>query len=82
MGGNSRSTLGTIFDIFSFLRTQFSRIAQPYSGPAHSFSFNDPLGMFEACSGIGRKSTIRESLIIDTSKSLNDGAVIFPTFAK
>ena len=55
MGGNSRSTLGTISDISSFLRTLFSRIAQPYSDPAHSFSFNDPLGMCEACSGMGVK---------------------------
>lgn len=82
MGGNSRSTLGTISDISSFLRPLFSRIGKPYSGPAHSFSFNDPLGMCPDCSGIGKETTIQVDKIIDMSKSLNDDAIIFPAFAK
>lgn len=57
-------------------------MGQPYSGPAHSFSFNDPLGMCEVCSGIGKQTTKREDLIVDQSRSLNDGAILFPAFAK
>lgn len=82
IGGNSRSTLGTISDIASFLRPIFSKIGQPYSGPAHSFSFNDPLGMCQKCSGIGRINKVREDLLIDMDLSLNEGAFIYPTFAK
>lgn len=82
MGGNSRSTLGTISDISSFLRPLFSRIGQPNSGPAHTFSFNDPLGMCPKCSGIGRLNAIRVDKLIDMNKSLNDGAFLFPAFNK
>ena len=80
MGGNSRSTLGTISDIVSFLRPVFSRIGQPYSGPAHSFSFNDPLGMCKTCSGIGKTNALRMDLLVDMNKSLREGAFLFPAF--
>ena len=82
MGGNSRSTLGTISDIVIFLRPLFSRIGQPYSGLAHTFSFNDPLGMCLTCSGIGRLNTIKVDKIVDMNLSLNDGAFLFGAFAK
>ena len=44
IGGNSRSTLGTITDINPLLRLLFSRIGQPHIGPSNYFSFNDPNG--------------------------------------
>lgn len=80
MGGNSRSTLGTISDIVSFLRPIFSRIGLPESGPAHTFSFNDPLGMCMNCAGLGRKNTVKVDKLIDMNLSLNEGAILFPTF--
>ena len=82
MGGNSRSTLGTISDIVSFLRPLFSRIGSPYSGPAHTFSFNDPLGMCLTCSGIGRTTVIKVEMLVDMNKSLNEGALLHSVFAK
>src|SRR5512134_2788708 len=45
LGGNSRSTVGTITDINPILRVLFSRVGQPYVGPAFTFSFNEPPGM-------------------------------------
>ena len=42
LGGNARSTVGTISDMYSLLRLLFSRIGNPYVGSASSFSFNNP----------------------------------------
>lgn len=77
MGGNSRSTLGTASDILSFLRPLFSRMGHPTSGPAHTFSFNDPLGMCLDCVGIGRLNTILTEKLVDMNRSLNEGLFCF-----
>ena len=53
LGGNARSTVGTISDMYSLLRLLFSRIGTPSVGPASYFSFNNPNGMCPACAGIG-----------------------------
>ena len=42
LGGNARSTVGTISDMYALLRLMFSRIGTPQIGPASYFSFNDP----------------------------------------
>lgn len=80
LGGNSRSTLGTITDINPLIRLLFSRIGQPQIGTANYFSFNDQQGMCPDCQGIGRKISLDLEKFLDTSKSLNEGAVLFPTF--
>lgn len=49
LGGNARSTVGTISDMYSALRLLFSRIGTPQVGPASYFSFNNPNGMCETC---------------------------------
>src|ERR1700752_4905049 len=54
LGGGSHSTMGTITDLSPILRLLFSRVGQPYIGPAFMFSFNDPKGMCPECNGIGR----------------------------
>lgn len=81
LGGNSRSTLGTTTDINPLLRILFSRIGQPATGAGHIFSFNDPGGMCPECEGIGRKVGLDLNLFLDKTKSLNEGAIIFPTFS-
>lgn len=81
LGGNSRSTMGTITDIYTLLRLLFSRVGQPFVGYAYAFSFNDPAGMCPACEGIGRTVDINMDKFIDRSKSLNEGALLFPSFA-
>ncbi|WP_420800434.1 ATP-binding cassette domain-containing protein [Paenibacillus piscarius] len=80
LGGNSRSTVGTITDIYAMLRLLFSRIGQPYIGNSHVFSFNDPAGMCPECSGVGQVVQFDVEKLLDRSKSLNEGAILFPAF--
>ena len=65
IGGNSRSTLGTITEILSFLRPIYSRVGSPLTGAARTFSFNDPSGMCLACDGIGKNISVIFDKIID-----------------
>ena len=81
LGGGSHSTVGTITDIYSVLRLLFSRIGQPFVGYSNVFSFNDPQGMCPECNGIGCKIHVDLDKFLDTSKSLNDGAIVFPEYA-
>jgi excinuclease ABC A subunit len=81
LGGNSRSTMGTITDIYAVLRLLFSRIGQPFVGYSNVFSFNDPAGMCPECMGLGQKIEVDLERFLDKSKSLNEGAILFPIFA-
>jgi excinuclease UvrABC ATPase subunit len=80
VGGGSRSTAGTYTDIFVLLRLLFSRAGQPYVGPAYAFSFNTPQGMCPECEGIGKTVQLDMDKFLDTSKSLNEGAILHPEF--
>ena len=80
IGGNARSTVGTITDIYSLLRLLFSRIGKPFIGYSNAFSFNNPSGMCPKCDGLGRINTIDIERLLDRNKSLNEGAILFPTF--
>lgn len=80
IGGNSRSTLGTITDINPLIRLLFSKIGTPHIGPAWNFSFNDPHGMCKTCEGIGRLVTLDIEKAIDRDKSLNEGAILMPGY--
>jgi len=81
MGGGSHSTVGTVTDINTILRLMFSRIGQPHIGPSNVFGFNDPTGMCPNCNGLGRKLDVDLDKFLDTSKSLKDGAILFPEYA-
>ncbi|MDR6733524.1 excinuclease ABC subunit UvrA [Sphingobacterium sp. 2149] len=80
LGGNARSTVGTATDINASLRLLFSRMGTPFVGYSNVFSFNNPLGMCKACEGLGIMQTIDVDRLIDKQKSLNEGAIRFPTF--
>lgn len=80
LGGNARSTVGTITDIYAVLRLLFSRIGEPFVGYSDVFSFNNPSGMCAYCEGLGRMETIAIERLLDKNKSLNEGAIRFPTF--
>lgn len=80
IGGNSRSTLGTITDINPLIRLLFSRIGHPHIGPSNYFSFNDPNGMCKTCEGIGRIVTLDLDKALDKEKSLNEGAILLPGY--
>ena len=81
LGGGSHSTVGTVTDIYSILRRLFWRIGQPFVGPVNVFSFNDPQGMCPNCNGLGRKLDVDLDKFLDKSKSLNEGAILFPEYA-
>lgn len=78
--GNARSTVGTITDIYSLLRLLFSRIGRPFVGHSTVFSFNNPHGMCSSCEGLGKVSTVDLDKLIDKEKSLNEGAIKYPSF--
>jgi len=80
LGGNSRSTLGTITDINSLLRLLFSRLGEPNIGLSFNFSFNDPHGMCQTCEGIGRIMTLDLEKALNSEKSLNEGAILLPGY--
>jgi excinuclease UvrABC ATPase subunit len=80
LGGNARSTVGTITDIYSLLRLLFSRIGKPFAGYSDVFSFNNPAGMCGGCQGLGKIEAVDIERLLDKNKSLNEGAIRFPTF--
>lgn len=80
LGGNSRSTVGTISDIYASVRLLWSRIGEPFVGYSDIFSFNNPKGMCETCSGLGYVEDIDLNELLDFDKSLNEDAIRFPSF--
>ena len=80
LGGNARSTVGTISDMYAALRLLYSRIGQPYVGTASYFSFNDPNGMCRTCSGIGKILDLDIERAIDPDKSWNESMLGLPAF--
>ncbi|MFC0624082.1 ATP-binding cassette domain-containing protein [Kribbella deserti] len=80
IGGNARSTVGTITDTWTYLRLLFSRLSQPHVGESNRFSFNDATGMCPACSGLGEVVVSAVGRFLDLDKSLADGAIRLPGF--
>lgn len=81
LGGGSRSTMGTITDIYAVLRLLFSRVGTPFVGFSNVFSFNDPEGMCPECHGRGQKIAINVEKFFDKAKTLNEGAILLPGFS-
>ncbi len=77
---NPKSTVATITDIHNYIRLLFARIGKDQSGkktnlePKH-FSFNSPYGACKDCKGKGTILEIEPDLLIDSSLSLNEGAI-------
>ncbi|GAB2681447.1 ATP-binding cassette domain-containing protein [Nocardia goodfellowii] len=80
LGGNARSTVGTITDVYSYLRLLFSRVSTPHVGESNHFSFNDPAGMCPTCTGLGETMATAVERVLDLDKSLEQGAVLLPGF--
>lgn len=80
MGANSRSTVGTATDVNALLRIVFSRLSEPHVGPATRFSFNLAEGRCPTCEGTGRTASLDMSVLLDESRSLNEGAILAPNF--
>ncbi|GAA1318298.1 ATP-binding cassette domain-containing protein [Actinocatenispora thailandica] len=80
LGGNARSTVGTVTEAASLLRLLYSRAARPGIGDSSAFSFNEPAGWCPECTGLGTVRSVDIGALLDTGRSLDDGAIRFPTF--
>ena len=80
ISGNIRSTVGTFTDIYTALRLLFSRMAKPFIGYSMVYSFNNTEGMCPRCEGLGIVTSIKAAALLNKNKSLNGGAIQFPTF--
>ena len=80
LGGGARSTVGTFTDMSVLLRSLFAALGEPRIDSSSAFSFNTPQGMCSECSGLGQTTQLDLTKFLDTTKSLNDGAVLHPNF--
>ncbi len=81
LGGNARSTVGTITDIQALLRLLYSRAGRPHIGESTVFSFNHPDGMCPRCEGLGTVARVDAERLVDRSLSLNEGGLASPAFS-
>lgn len=81
LGGNSRSTVGTVTDSFTMLRLIYARLGEAAVDHSGLLSFNDPRGMCPDCEGLGLVSKINVDALVDRTKSLNEGPINFPVWA-
>ena len=75
MGGNSRSTVGTVTDLQTMLRLLFAKLGQPAVAHPAQLSFTSPEGMCPRCEGMGRVDDIDLDELVDWDLSLNQGAI-------
>lgn len=77
--GNARSTVGTLSDLYDYLRLLFARLGHsPENIPLSRslFSFNSPKGACPRCQGLGLEEQISlDILIADPAKTLREGAL-------
>jgi len=81
MTKSARSTVGTVTEIYTYLRLLFSRTGSAKNLSAGHFSFNNALGACKICKGLGFDVTIDPNSIVDFERSLNDGAIKVTTFS-
>lgn len=81
IGTSARSTVGTFSETGTMLRALYHAEGSPPVRSVAELSFNDPEGMCPNYQGSGRATRVDLDLIVDRSKSLSDGAIMFPNFA-
>ena len=81
LGASSRSTVGTVTEVYTYLRMLFSRCGRPFIGWSHRFSFNHPDGMCPACKGLGKRVRIDVDKLLAPDRSIEEGAIRHPSFA-
>ena len=77
---NPRSTVGTVTNISQFVRLIFAKSAYVDTGNVWvegDFSYNNPKVWCNTCRGTGEEYVVDEKKVIDYSKSINDGAIMF-----
>ena len=80
LGASSRSTVGTVTEVYTYLRMLFSRCGRPFVGWSHRFSFNHPDGMCPACKGLGKRVRIDADKLLDPDRSIEEGAIRHPSY--
>lgn len=81
LGNNPRSTVGTVTDIYSYIRLLYSRFDDERNFyPASFFSFNDAAGMCPQCKGLGVESVPDVQRIVDFNLSVHEGAIRHPMY--
>ncbi len=80
LGASSRSTVGTVTEVYTYLRMLFSRCGRPFIGWSHRFSFNHPDGMCPACKGLGKRVRIDVERLLDPDRSIEEGAIRHPSY--
>ncbi len=78
--GNARSTVGTITDVYSMIRVLFARAGDAGGANPSLYSFNDPTGMCPECEGLGRALRVDADLMLDRTRSLDEGAILLPGY--
>ncbi|HCC07257.1 MAG TPA: daunorubicin resistance protein DrrC [Clostridiales bacterium] len=76
---NPRSTVGTVTEVYTFLRLLYSRMGTPILN-SEEFSFNTPMGACKNCGGLGVELKSDLDKLIDFERSLNDGAILHKTW--
>ncbi len=80
LGASSRSTVGTVTEVYTYLRMLFSRCGRPHVGWSHRFSFNHPDGMCRACKGLGKRIAVDVDKLLDLDRSVREGAIRHPGY--
>ncbi|MGI5427605.1 ATP-binding cassette domain-containing protein [Streptomyces sp. CA-179760] len=78
LGGNARSTVGTVTDVYTVMRVLFANHGNDGLGQTWLYSFNDPKGMCPECEGLGRARRPSPELMTDPGKSIAEGAILLP----
>nr|WP_319540302.1 excinuclease ABC subunit UvrA [uncultured Methanospirillum sp.] len=81
-GQTLRSTVGTMTEVYTYMRLLFSRCGDPFIGGSNLFSFNNADGMCPECSGLGQLMVVDEKTLIDETKSVADGAILHSQYKK
>lgn len=79
VGMHARSTVGTVSDIYDFLRLLFARKGEtnrPIKLSRSLFSFNREVGRCPHCKGIGKEEQIDlKKLVVHPEKTIREGAL-------
>lgn len=73
---SQRSTVGTLTETYTYLRLLYARAGWPVYDSSF-FSFNHPLGACPRCKGLGRAMVVDVAKLVDATKSLNEGAILY-----
>lgn len=74
ISNNPRSTVGTFYEVYSYLRLLYSRFGSP-SLNAGDFSFNNPSGACGNCKGTGKEIRVNVNRLLNYNLSINEGAI-------